>query len=265
MADLLGGRSEQSLWRSEERRRGQYRRKFKEVAKPWLRDAYMAASRAVEQGGGPADAARAVRNVEIKGEERFRAVYEEAATHAARRIREAVEARRKSISYAGRGRFRRKEQDVVDRAVTAWIAEHAANRITGIEETTMEQVRRRLKQAQQQGLPVMDQARELQKMGEQFPPYRAAMIARTESGAAWQGGQHESAKRRIPDSRKEWISAGDGRVRDEKYDHREADGQIVGVDEPFRVSGEALQHPCDPSGSAGNVIHCRCAVGYVMD
>jgi hypothetical protein len=38
----------------------------------------------------------------------------------------------------------------------------------------------------------------------------------------------------------------------------------VPIDEPFIVSGEELMYPGDPSGSAGNVINCRCAIGYVV-
>jgi uncharacterized protein with gpF-like domain len=63
--------------------------------------------------------------------------------------------------------------------------------------------------------------------------------------------------------RKRWLSARDRRTRrnpPDDYDHVEADGQERALDEPFLVSGELLDHPGDPSGSAGNVINCRCAV-----
>ncbi len=47
-----------------------------------------------------------------------------------------------------------------------------------------------------------------------------------------------------------------------REDHAEADGQEVGMDEPFDVGGEQLMYPGDPAGSAGNVINCRCTVIY---
>jgi hypothetical protein len=33
---------------------------------------------------------------------------------------------------------------------------------------------------------------------------------------------------------------------------------------PFDIGGEALMYPGDPAGSAGQVINCRCAMGWVV-
>jgi len=38
------------------------------------------------------------------------------------------------------------------------------------------------------------------------------------------------------------------------------DGVRVPLNENFNVDGEMLEYPGDPSGSAGNIINCRC--GY---
>ena len=74
--------------------------------------------------------------------------------------------------------------------------------------------------------------------------------------------------------KREWLSAKDKRTRSiedgDEFDHIGANGQIVGIDEPFlidKLSGgtEAIMYPGDPSGSAGNVINCRCALGFVVD
>jgi hypothetical protein len=54
---------------------------------------------------------------------------------------------------------------------------------------------------------------------------------------------------------KTWDSKEDSRVR---HAHVVADGQTVGVNEPFIVGGEALMAPGDPSGSPHLVINCRC-------
>jgi hypothetical protein len=45
------------------------------------------------------------------------------------------------------------------------------------------------------------------------------------------------------------------------------DGIKVAFDEKFNVKTknggfEQMLHPCDPSGSAGDVINCRCTLGY---
>lgn len=54
---------------------------------------------------------------------------------------------------------------------------------------------------------------------------------------------------------KEWDDKEDTAVRPA---HRIAGGQRVPMGQPFIVGGEALMAPLDPSGSAGNVISCRC-------
>lgn len=87
----------------------------------------------------------------------------------------------------------------------------------------------------------------------------AIRIARTEGhriqneGAL--DGQH-GAKKKGADIVKQWDSTLDGRTRDE---HRECDGQIREIDEPFNVGGEKMQAP-GVGGSAKNVCNCRCCL-----
>ena len=54
---------------------------------------------------------------------------------------------------------------------------------------------------------------------------------------------------------KTWITQRDGKERDA---HFMADGQTVGINEPFFVMNEFLQYPGDSSASAGNITNCRC-------
>ena len=87
----------------------------------------------------------------------------------------------------------------------------------------------------------------------------AIRIARTEGhriqNEAALDGQHE-AKKKGADIVKQWDSTLDGRTRDE---HRECDGQIREIDEPFDVAGEKMQAP-GVGGSARNVCNCRCCL-----
>ena len=62
--------------------------------------------------------------------------------------------------------------------------------------------------------------------------------------------------------KKQWISTGDSRTRPE---HGEADLHIVDVDKPFIVGGERLMYPGDESGSAWNVINCRCTMINIIE
>ena len=58
---------------------------------------------------------------------------------------------------------------------------------------------------------------------------------------------------------REWIATKDARTR---HSHGAADGQRVGVDEPFTVGGEKLMFPGDASmGASGrNLYNCRCTI-----
>lgn len=90
---------------------------------------------------------------------------------------------------------------------------------------------------------------------------RAQTIARTETMSSVNYGEFEVYKGEGV-TKKEWLATKDDRTRDA---HAEADGQIVGIDEPFIVGGEALQYPGDPTGSAEAVIQCRCTVLPVIE
>ena len=57
--------------------------------------------------------------------------------------------------------------------------------------------------------------------------------------------------------RKTWRAIHDHRVR---ASHKNADGQSVPLDGLFSVGGEELMYPGDPSGSAANVMNCRCGM-----
>jgi uncharacterized protein with gpF-like domain len=92
-----------------------------------------------------------------------------------------------------------------------------------------------------------------------FSRQRAALIARTETHGAANFGAQEAAKETGLQLRKEWVSASDERTRDS---HRRADGQVVGMDEPFRIGGARLMYPGDPDGPADETINCRCAVAH---
>lgn len=84
-------------------------------------------------------------------------------------------------------------------------------------------------------------------------------IARTEGhriqSAAAFDAQHE-AKTAGADIVKQWDSTLDGRTRDT---HRQLDGQIRELDEPFEVGGMTAMYPSD-FGDPAEDINCRCAL-----
>lgn len=62
-------------------------------------------------------------------------------------------------------------------------------------------------------------------------------------------------------TKKVWKTTIDGK---ERKIHKDANNQIVDIQEPFKVGGELLMFPHDESlgASEKNLIHCRCAANY---
>lgn len=88
--------------------------------------------------------------------------------------------------------------------------------------------------------------------------YEAERILRTEVNRSYNlaaFGQQEALARDVPGLQKMWQATGDIRTRDT---HLLAHGQVVLVNEFFRVGFSDLMFPLDPSGPPGEVINCRC-------
>ena len=84
---------------------------------------------------------------------------------------------------------------------------------------------------------------------------RTARTAVTNAQNAGRMDSYVAATKMGIEMEREWVSALDARTRPE---HAEADGQVVGVDEPFIVGGEKLMFPGDRNGSGWNIYNCRC-------
>lgn len=90
----------------------------------------------------------------------------------------------------------------------------------------------------------------------------AIRAARTATTAAENGGRTASYQQAADmgvEMTREWMAVHDGRTR---YNHAMADGQRVGVKEPFTVGGEKLMFPGDGASGAsgGNIYNCRCRI-----
>jgi len=86
---------------------------------------------------------------------------------------------------------------------------------------------------------------------------RALRIARTQTAGAVGSGRHTGMKSAGVEL-KSWLTAGDEEVRSahKEAGRKYADG--IALDLPFIVANESLMYPGDPSGSAANIINCRC-------
>jgi len=150
-------------------------------------------------------------------------------------------------------------------------------RIAGVTNTTRNLIIQSITRGQENGDSVDVIAAALDKLFPAISRHRGALIARTETHGAANFGADQAAKATGLTLRKEWVAADDARTRDfgagdgvvDEFSHRAANGQVVDMDQPFRIpkrdgTTEALMFPGDPVGSPGNVIGCRCSVAHVV-
>ena len=138
-----------------------------------------------------------------------------------------------------------------------------AKRITGISERTKQLFRRILSEAILDGLSV-EQTQKRLRDSYAMSRKRALVITRTEMGTAVTSGEFVGMQRLKMDGydvKKTWLTNLDGRQRDS---HDFMNGTTLPLDEPFNVAGSRMQHPRDPSGSADQVINCRCALTFSL-
>jgi hypothetical protein len=137
-----------------------------------------------------------------------------------------------------------------------------------ITNTTKEQIRRFLIQSAEQNYTLPETIALLRTSG--ITDYRAELIARTETGRAANIGSMVGATSTGLVTIKEWIAAKDNRTRRiprDQFDHLNMDGTKIPMDATFKLQNkkggfDLMLHPCDSSGSAGDVCNCRCTLGY---
>ncbi len=135
----------------------------------------------------------------------------------------------------------------------------AGEKVTQIYGTTLALLQSALKAGTQDGETIAQLSQRIDGVYQEQLTERTQTIAATEVVAASNYGCLEAGKASGLSLTKSWLSMDDAKVRP---DHRDAEDQTVGLDEPFIVGGEALMYPGDPSGSPGNIINCRCTIYY---
>lgn len=119
-----------------------------------------------------------------------------------------------------------------------------------VNNTTLEKLDATLAEGVAAGEGIKELADRVESVYEDFPAYRSELIARTEATAANNEGALEGFRQSEVATGKEWINAGDSRVRDEHEDGIGVGGEIVGLDENF---SNGLPYPSEPN--------CRCVIG----
>lgn len=157
-----------------------------------------------------------------------------------------------------------------------WMKNYAenqtGNRITLISGTTEDRFKQIVKEqvliGENEGYSIDKIAANIQKQLNISNAYRAVRIARTETVSASNAGSLAGAKASNLPLKKVWLATKTGNTR---HSHEDMNGVSVEMAENFNVpiyegnnllGHEPMQHPGDPSGSAGNVINCRCTIVY---
>ena len=148
-------------------------------------------------------------------------------------------------------------QMVYWRTVTNWANKQAAKKVVGIGNVTKRKIGKIISNGMEKGKSNSDISKRILESSKKINKSRARKIARTETHTVANYASQEATNSTGVDFKREWISAHDERTR---IKHAAADGEIVGMKEPFKRTGESLMYPGDPKGRAGNIINCRCVV-----
>lgn len=134
--------------------------------------------------------------------------------------------------------------------ISKLIAKRAKEYAVSVNNTTIEKLSSTLAQGIEEGDGIRDLSNRIEDTYGEFSTYRSELIARTEATTANNLGMVEAFKQSGVANAKEWINAGDSRVRDEHQDGIGVGGEIVELDSKF---SNGLGFPQEPN--------CRCVLG----
>jgi uncharacterized protein with gpF-like domain len=148
--------------------------------------------------------------------------------------------------------------------VNNFIKIHTSSRVTQINQTTINIIRKIINKGLNEGKSDNEIAKDLNEVKEISTLTRSKRIARTEMHTAANSGIQHVVKQTGLVQTKEWVAALDERVRPEHGDFYPlgANGEVVDFNDTYNGTGEPLRFPGDPSGSAWNIINCRCVEVY---
>jgi HK97 family phage portal protein len=143
------------------------------------------------------------------------------------------------------------------------IVEDTADKVVGIGQATKDKIKAAVQRTIDAGLSVVDAAKEIDSLYlDDIIPNRSEVIARTEVVGASNQASNFAAEETGLKLKKEWIRTYDDRIRDT---HKDVTEKPIAMDKPFSVGGSLMMYPGDSSlgADAGEIINCRCTVGYI--
>jgi HK97 family phage portal protein len=138
----------------------------------------------------------------------------------------------------------------ITQAIQKKIKARAEEFATSVNTTTLDKLSATLAEGISAGEGVRDLANRVESVYGEFSTYRSELVARTEATNANNQGLLEGYRQSSVATAKEWINAGDDRVRPEHEDGIGVGGEIVALDANF---SNGLAYPQEPN--------CRCVLG----
>lgn len=158
---------------------------------------------------------------------------------------------------------RKAAQSLYDGLVSEWISREALRKAQLIADTDRDDVLKAIESGILDGLGTAEIARNIRAVS-QLTPYRAAVVARTETHAAATYGSVESIRSAERDlgvtMLKEWGPTLDDRTRP---DHAAMAGsEPIPMDQKFVVGGSLMDRPGDTSAPPDQTVNCRCTLFF---
>jgi HK97 family phage portal protein len=162
-----------------------------------------------------------------------------------------------AIAEIGGDAWNMQRPEVVD-----WL-EDKELQVTTLPKTMHADLKAILERGVEDGVGADEIARRIQDNAEDYASFRAQCVARTETVGANNYGALDCYEANGAEV-KEWVTANDdlvrGNDRGDEFDHTAAHGEQQKISADFEATGESLQFPGDPAGSAGNICNCRCTL-----
>jgi len=147
----------------------------------------------------------------------------------------------------------------LDLNAASYLHTHIPKIVGNITNTTKVAIEGAVKKGYEAGESIDQMAKRIHSIFDSATLGRAKTIARTEIT----GGSNYGILKGFEGAdieKKIWITARDELVRTTPFDHTAAEGETVSINDSFKMTGEMLDTPGDPTGSAANVINCRCTM-----
>lgn len=156
-----------------------------------------------------------------------------------------------------------KSEDIdIWESLKLWVKVKAVDDVVLINNTTKKRLKRLIKKNIEEGKTHEETAKAIKKTAVKTSRTRAKLIARTQVHTVANNGMLKAVKSTKYKTEKEWLNAGDSRVRDQHLSSMISPDVRIPVEESWNVDGYEMEYPGDPSGGIANIANCRCAVMY---